>query len=233
MAIKKNLSTTDLKLLALTLMAVDHIYYFFSFTGRIPAWFVWLGRSSLPLFIFCLAEGFYHTRSREKYLLRLLIACAAMEACRRLLMSELPRPDGFFIQTNIFGTMFLIAAFIYCLDRLRPEGGGPSRTFFYGSLILLLSPLMLFVEGGYPYIILGIVLYFTRSNRLAQAVVYVVWCSLLWATQDGIRWMTVFAVLPMLLYDGRKGKGYKYLFYFFYPIHIILLYALSVALYAR
>ena len=44
--------------------------------------------------------------------------------------------------------------------------------------------------------------------------------------------MEVFAAPLMLLYNGRRGAGYKKLFYCFYPAHVYLLYALSCAVYA-
>lgn len=37
-------------------------------------------------------------------------------------------------------------------------------------------------------------------------------------------WMVIFALPFILLYNGKKGKGYKYLFYLFYPLHIYILY---------
>ena len=40
-------------------------------------------------------------------------------------------------------------------------------------------------------------------------------------------WCMVFALPFMLLYNGKKGKGYKYFFYFFYPLHIIALFLIS------
>ena len=55
------LSDTTLKVLALVLMVMDHIHYFFGFTGLIPEWFSMLGRLSAPLFLFCTVEGFAHT----------------------------------------------------------------------------------------------------------------------------------------------------------------------------
>ena len=42
-------------------------------------------------------------------------------------------------------------------------------------------------------------------------------------------WLGVFAVVLMALYNGRRGAGYKLLFYWFYPTHIYLLYAASWA----
>ena len=40
----KGLSDTALKEIALALMVLDHIHYFFAFTGAVPEWFSMLGR---------------------------------------------------------------------------------------------------------------------------------------------------------------------------------------------
>ena len=42
---KKGLDGTQLKTIALVLMVLDHIHYFFEFTGCIPTVFSMLGRS--------------------------------------------------------------------------------------------------------------------------------------------------------------------------------------------
>lgn len=40
--------------------------------------------------------------------------------------------------------------------------------------------------------------------------------------------MMVFALPLLWTYNGKKGKhSWKYLFYFFYPLHIWILYAVS------
>ncbi|HIU15864.1 MAG TPA: Tat pathway signal protein, partial [Candidatus Ventricola intestinavium] len=44
-------------------------------------------------------------------------------------------------------------------------------------------------------------------------------------------WYGVFAVIPMLCYNGKRGRGYKALFYAFYPAHIYVLYGLSCLVY--
>ena len=54
---KKGLDGTQLKTIALVLMVLDHIHYFFEFTGCIPTVFSMLGRLSAPLFLFCTVEG--------------------------------------------------------------------------------------------------------------------------------------------------------------------------------
>ena len=50
---RAGLSGTALKTIALVLMVLDHIHYFFEFTGLVPEWFSMLARLSAPLFLFC------------------------------------------------------------------------------------------------------------------------------------------------------------------------------------
>ena len=46
-------------------------------------------------------------------------------------------------------------------------------------------------------------------------------------------WLGIFAVVLMLLYNGKRGRGCKPLFYIFYPAHVYILYALSCLTYMR
>lgn len=77
---KKGLDGTQLKTIALVLMVLDHIHYFFEFTGCIPTVFSMLGRLSAPLFLFCTVEGFAHTHDRRRYFIRIWAIGAAMAA---------------------------------------------------------------------------------------------------------------------------------------------------------
>ena len=40
-------------------------------------------------------------------------------------------------------------------------------------------------------------------------------------------WMSGFAAIPMYLYNGKRGRGNKKLFYWFYPAHVYVLYGIS------
>ena len=71
------MSTFALKVTALVLMLLDHIGSYFA-PPMLPMGLCFvlrsLGRGAYPLFLFCLAQGYAHTRSRKKYLLRLYCA---------------------------------------------------------------------------------------------------------------------------------------------------------------
>lgn len=101
---RRGLSGTTLKLMALALMLLDHIHYFFAFTGAVPLWFSQAGRLAAPLFLFCTVEGFAHTHDRRRYFLRIWAISAGMGLLLFLMMyaGVAVRPDGFYPLNAVF-----------------------------------------------------------------------------------------------------------------------------------
>ena len=62
---QRGLSDFALKYFAMVCMILDHIHYFFSFTGKIPLFFSWIGRLAAPLFLFCIVEVSSHARPEK------------------------------------------------------------------------------------------------------------------------------------------------------------------------
>ncbi len=62
------LDGTAIKLIAMVSMVIDHLGDNF-FPQAI--WMRAVGRLALPLFAFCVSEGYIHTHDRKKYLLRM------------------------------------------------------------------------------------------------------------------------------------------------------------------
>jgi hypothetical protein len=98
------------------------------------------------------------------------------------------------------------------------------------ALILLFIPNILSVEGGFALVLLGAAFYMLRKRRLIQAALVLAAGALNWyfsrtsPDAGNFQWLMVFAVIPMLLYNGKRGRGGKYFFYAYYPAHIYILY---------
>ena len=271
----KGLSDTALKEIALALMLLDHIHYFFAFTGAVPEWFSMLGRVSAPLFLFCTVEGFAHTRDRKTYLLRLWALGAGMGLIQFLIGIGIgQRADGFYPMNGILRDLTVACLLWQGLDWLRQRRFGRALALIGGvgvlwpavslALMSVLPPVgqlpvyflswtvlpswTFSTDGGIAFILGGVLLYALRERRLAQALVWAAWAlftdlgSVLWLLQNGwglgrllltcYQWMEVFAAPLMLLYSGQRGAGHKKLFYWFYPVHVYVLYALSCAVMA-
>jgi hypothetical protein len=99
--------------------------------------------------------------------------------------------------------------------------------------IFLFIPNLAAVEGGFIMVFMGLFFYIFRRYRLVQAVPVLVLSAVAWygsrnasASRD-LQWLMFLAVIPMLLYNGKRGRGGKYFFYIFYPAHIYLFYCIA------
>lgn len=274
--IKNGLSGFQLKYIAAALMLLDHIEYFFSFTGKVPLFFSWLGRLSAPLFLFCIIEGFIHTHDRKKYFLRIYgisIAMGLIQFSFYNVASNLVRGDGFFPLNQMLASFSILLVVLQGIDWCKEKqwgrglaailipilmpaiymllfsltSGSASASFFINLLSFTVLPIHSnIIDGGTFTLIAGVLLYLFHKNRKAQAASFVILC-ILWDIVLGsmltpeltitdfftntYEWMQLFAVIPMLCYNGSRGTGSKNFFYWFYPVHIYVLYALSCIVY--
>lgn len=139
----KKLDGFQLKIIALVLMLMDHLYV--AFPTVFPAWFHPLSRIVAPIFAYLMVEGFFHTRNKLKYNLRLWGWALFMEVGNRLLNIVLAS-KGVEVHNNIFITLALGLTLLNLIE-LAKKNNGIKRIGLIVVTILLL-PLSIFVEGG-------------------------------------------------------------------------------------
>ena len=124
--LRRGLTTAQLKWIALVLMVLDHIHYFFEFTGAVPLLFSQLGRLSAGLFLFCLIEGFIHTHDRRRYFLRIYLVSVGMGAVQFccILFDFCRRPDGFYPMNQMLATFAVLLPMLQGVDWLRQKRSG-------------------------------------------------------------------------------------------------------------
>lgn len=95
------------------------------------------------------------------------------------------------------------------------------------AMFSLLVPNIMSVEGGFAMVALGVIFYIFRKHRFVQIIALLALSALTYFVGGGIQWLMCAAAVPMLFYNGEKGKGMKNFFYIFYPAHIVILYLLA------
>lgn len=103
----------------------------------------------------------------------------------------------------------------------------PTSMLRHLAFIALLLPNILSAEGSVAFVLLGVLFYIFREHRGIQILFLFALSAAIYIAGDNIQWMMCFAAIPMLLYNGARGRGMKKFFYIFYPAHIGLLYIIS------
>ena len=232
------LTAAVLHIIAMTLMLMDHLW-----ATLLPAreWLTCAGRVAFPIFAFMAVEGYFHTRSFKKYILRMLLFAVLSEIPFDLMYGG----TWFYpVHQNVLWTFLLGLLGVWLMEQVRKKG----KTWMYLLVCVLVVPagLVLGTLCMVDYYGVGVltvfVFYFLHGRKW--------WCflgqlaALYWLNVElrgGLMYpvqlfgmefelcqqgLALLALIPIWLYRGRQGyhsKPFQYLCYAFYPVHILLL----------
>ena len=221
------LDGTTLKIIAMISMVFDHVGDMF-FPDVM--WLRMIGRLAMPIFSFFIAEGVAHTRDRKKYLCRIGIFA---------LISEIPFDLAFegrvgFAHQNIMLSFFLAVLALMLFDRIqgRKDLEGKHTPIWKTALgvfaVAAIAVLSLLLRADYTvFAVIAVFLFYVlrQKHPLIRTGVGIAFLDL--TRTMGYYCATGFSFIPLALYNGKKGKGLKWLFYVFYPGHLLLLAAIK------
>lgn len=195
-------------------------------------WTRYIGRMAFPIYCFLLVEGFLHTRNVAKYAGRLAVFA---------LISEVPFDlaiEGTWWSmehSNVFFTLVLGLLAIWMLSYVEKfyEFWQEKQWEPILGRILILSAGLIVIVGfgaftemvlcsdyGLGGIVAIVVLYLLRSQRMIAFAGAVMVLTII--TGD-IEILAMLMLYPIMKYDGTRGKSLKYIFYVFYPAHLLVL----------
>ena len=233
----KKLNSNHLKIIAITAMTIDHITWLL-YPGFQTKWYVLLlhiiGRLTAPIMWFFIVEGYNHTRNIKKYLTRLFIFAliSHFAYCFAFNISFIPK--SIFNSTSVLWSLAWAVVLLIILDNEKINKYLKILLFILIFLITFPSdwsciPVFAIVfmnkykdnfKKKMFYMMLGTFMYF---------IVYFIFIDKIY----GILQLFTCLTIPILyFYNSERGKlNLKYLFYIYYPLHLILIGILRIIMY--
>ena len=219
-----------LKLIAVVTMLIDHVtavlipYNTDAYDiGRS------IGRLAFPIFCFLLVEGFYHTKNVQKYMIRLGIFALISEIPFDLAFSDKTNNLGFLDQQNVFFTLFIGLVVIYGMSIIEKKyANNMILSNVFDSLVVVAgSAVAILLTTDYTYIgiLLIVSFYLFRENKALLTLAVIIVTSL----GGSFELIASISMIFIWMYNGARGPQVnKYLFYAFYPTHILCIYLISL-----
>ncbi len=234
----------QLKILALVTMTIDHIG-----VVLFPQYVILriIGRFAYPIFAYMIAEGCFYTRNKKRYLGG--IAALAL-VCQLVYFFAMGSLEQSILTTFVLGIITVYA--MQLLDERRDVFGACALV---GAVVLdacvciglpvLLTGTDFSVDYGFWGAMLPALCYLPRifckdmedAKRrlvtLACCAVGLVLVSL--GMGQGfatVQWWSLLAIAPLALYNGQRGTWrMKYLFYVYYPLHLVVIQGIAMLVY--
>ncbi len=240
---KKVLNSNHLKLIAIIAMTIDHVTDLFypGFPAEpVPVALHLVGRLTAPIMWFFVCEGFYYTHNPKKYIQRLGIFAliSHFAYCFWYGSSFIPFKEGLFNQTSVMWPLFIAAVVLYL------EHGDVKMNKYLKWILAFVLVWSAFPADWSCIAVLAITdMYKRRGNLEKQILVMIPYVAIYGIISYffvskvyAYELVGVLLVYPILkLYNGERGeaKWMKWFFYIYYPLHLVVIGAIRIAMYGN
>lgn len=213
--ISQGISGSTVKLIAVLSMLVDHL----AASGVVRLLYDSdelyrlcraVGRMAFPIFCFLLVEGHIHTKNQKRYLGRLFLFA---------ILSEIPFDLAFYRRLcylsgqNVYFTLFLGMLTLCGVEWIGKSG---NRQWIWVPMAAgMVTATLLHTDYGGFGVALILIFYWFREIPWQRNLIS--GCACIGSPA------ALAALVPIQLYNGRRGVSWKYLFYLFYPLHLLFL----------
>lgn len=222
------MTSFTLKIIALITMLIDHagVLFFKNIIYRI------IGRIAFPLFAFQFVQSYNHTSNKKKFLKRLLIFAIISQIPFSLMMYISTKS---FFALNIFWLFFFAGLILLSYEKLQNNFKGIAQKIIITIAIFTVC-ILLKVDYDYKGLLLILLIYFSRNIKILQLLSIIIFACITYFPyfyylinknyhSVSLLLYLLFTIIPgilILFYNGKKGRNLKYLFYFIYPLHILI-----------
>ena len=232
----------QIKLLAITAMTLDHIALVFVPSGSILYYLMRLiGRLTAPLMVFMLTEGYRYTRSRSRYLLRLVIfALISQPFYFRLAFGR--APESIMEYCTHWNVMLSLAIGLLIIMLFDSSIHSCTSIVLLGCLISIAH----FCDWSYliPAWTIIFFCYYKRDTKkmiVLFALASVTLQTLVYLKEFdsfalfSFQFSTLLTLIPISMYNGQRGNVRhknlnRWFFYVYYPAHMVVLLMIQACL---
>lgn len=251
---KLNITGFHLKLIAMISMTIDHIgavvlarlqdsgnlFWQQEIIDSLYFSLRFIGRFAFPLYCFMLIEGFFHTRSRRNYALRLFVMAV---------LSEIPYDLAlhgtwyFPQQNNVFVTLLLGLLMMWSISTwntfcrkffaVGKKKEWESTAVTLGTVGIAFAAVLCMIyicksDYGIAGVITILCMYLLHSRPVCG---FTVGCSSIMLLHFSALQAAALLMIPVISrYNGQRGTPMKFLFYGYYPLHLLLLVGICAVL---
>ena len=189
-----------------------------------------IGRLTMPIMCFFIAEGYYRTKNLKKYLLRLFIFAVISQIPFYIYKLDAP-PSNMYefivgnLHPNVIYTLFmgLLALTIAKAEKLHSA---------VKILLIIITVILTYSSDWGIYGVLWVLIFgLLKKDFKKQGILFAVTVLYLSAESffvgnylgSAIKLFALLSLPLLRLYNGQQGRKIKYGFYLFYPAHLLVL----------